>query len=69
MSYSTTTYSNNSETGSSSDSSSDLPTPNGYHRMADGSLMIGDYHSVTFNYTLGDTFLSGGYPYIGYYNI
>lgn len=64
MSYSTTTYSNNSESGPS-----DSSEPTGFHRMPDGTLMIGDYHTVTFNYTNGDTFLSAGFPYTGYYNI
>jgi hypothetical protein len=58
MSYGSTIYSNNNS-----------ETSTGFHRMADGTLMIGDYHTDTFNYTPGDAFLNSGQPYIGYYNI
>ena len=48
---------------------SDTDVPQGFHRMPNGLLMIGDYHLDTFNYTTGDAFLSASNPYIGYYNI
>ena len=48
---------------------SDTDVPQGFHRMPNGLLMIGDYHLDTFNYSTGDAFLSAGEPYIGYYNV
>ena len=39
---------------------SDTDVPQGFHRMPNGLLMIGDYHLDTFNYTTGDAFLFEG---------
>ena len=46
-----------------------LSAPAGYHRMANGILMPGEYHINTFAYTSGGEFTEDGNDYIGYYNI